>query len=217
MLSHSALTPLHLVFHKLQKRLSILFGVLGDWAAFIGIVLILGLGTSWYMIDVGSPLTTDSHGPWSTWTSAGRADADPYTRAHFARFGTLPLSAEVSLTYIAFTDNDGHRLHSSCDYAVEGREPGTSWWSLTVFDDGGELIANAAQRYSFSSQSIALRPDGTYLVALARDARPGNWLPTGGAGRLALVLTTLDPSAPVLAKPTDEQTPLPVIRQVQCR
>jgi len=216
-LYHSALTPLHLLWHKLNKQLSLLFALLGDWAAFIGIVLILGLGSSWYMIDVGTPLTTEREGPWVSWTSAGRADADPYTRAHFARLGTLPLSAEMTLSYVAYSDSDGRRLHSSCDYLVEGREPGTSWWSLTVFDDRGELIANAAQRYAFTSQSIALRPDGTFIVALARDARPGNWLPTGGAGRLALVFTTLDASTPLLAKPADAQKPLPIIRRVQCR
>ncbi len=85
-----------------------------------------------------------------------------------------------------------------------------------MFDDRGELIANAAQRYAFTSRSIAMRPDGTFLVTLARDARPGNWLPTGGAGRLALVFTTLDPSAPLLANP-QEQRPMPEIRRVQCR
>jgi hypothetical protein len=200
-----------------QKRLSMLLELLGDWAAFIGVVLILGLGTSWYMIDIGTPLTTLRQGPWVSWTSAGRADADPYTRAHFARLGTLQLSAELNLTYVAFTDSDGRRLHSSCDYSVEGREPNASWWSLSVFNDSGELIANPAQRYAFTSQSIALRPDGSFVVALARDARPGNWLPTGGAGRLALVLTTLDSSAPLLATSAVEQKPLPEIRLVQCR
>lgn len=215
--SHSALTPVHVVLHKVQKRISILLGILGDWAAFTGVVLMLGLGTSWYMIDVGTPLTTERQGPWVGWSSAGRADADPYTRAHFARLGTLQLSAEMMLTFVAYTDSEGRRLHSSCDYSIEGREPGTSWWSLTVFDDRGELIANPAQRYAFTSQSIALRPDGSFAVALARDARPGNWLPTGGAGRLALVFTTLDPSAPLLAKPAEDQRPLPEIRRVQCR
>jgi hypothetical protein len=216
-LSHSALTPLHVVLHKTQKRIAILFGVLGDWAAFIGTVLILGLGSSWYMIDIGTPLTTERQGPWVSWTSAGRADADPYTRAHIARFGTLPLSAEMTLTYVANSDSEGRRLHSSCDYSVEGREPGTSWWSLTVFDDRGELIANAADRYDFTSQSIALRPDGTFSVTLARDARPGNWLPTGGAGRLALVFTTLDATTPLLAKSSEGRKPLPEIRRIQCR
>lgn len=217
MLSHSALTPLHVVLHKTQKRIAILFGVLGDWAAFIGTVLILGLGSSWYMIDIGTPLTTERQGPWVSWTSAGRADADPYTRAHIARFGTLQLSAEMTLTYVANSDSEGRRLHSSCDYSVEGREPGTSWWSLTVFDDRGELITNPADRYDFTSQSIALRPDGTFAVTLARDARPGNWLPTGGAGRLALVFTTLDATTPLLTKSSEGHKPLPEIRRIQCR
>jgi hypothetical protein len=216
-LSHSALTPIHVVLHRTQKRLAMFLALLGDWATFVGVVLILGLGTSWYMIDIGTPLTTVRHGPWVGWTSAGRADADPYTRAHFARLGTLQLSAEMTLTYVAFTDSEGRRLHSSCDYSVEGREPATGWWSLSVFDDRGELISNPAQRYAFTSQSIALRPDGTYDVALARDARPGNWLPTGGAGRLALLFTTLDPSTPLLAKPTDDNKPLPEIKRIKCR
>lgn len=217
MLSHSALTPVHVVLHKLQKRIAIVFSILGDWAAFIGAVLILGLGTSWYMIDVGTPLTTVQQGPWVGWTSGGRADADPYTRAHFARLGSLQLSAENLLTYVAHTDSDGRRLHSSCDYSVEGREPGTAWWSITVFNDRGELIANAAQRYAFTSQTISLHPDGTFVVTLARDARPGNWLPTGGAGRLALTLTTIDATAPVLTKAGAAAKPLPLIRRIQCR
>jgi hypothetical protein len=216
-LSHSALIPLHVGLHRLQKRLSILIGILGDWATFIGAVLILGLGTSWYMIDVGTRLTTEKHGPWVGWTSAGRADADPYTRAHFARLGTLQLTTEIALGYLAYTDSDGNRLHSSCDYAVEGREPGDLWWSLTVFNDRGDLIANAAQRYSFTSESIALRPDGTFAVTLAREASPGNWLPTGGAGRLALMFTTFDAAAPMLGKTMEQRRPLPVIRRVQCR
>ena len=217
MLSHSALNPIHVALHRLQMRVSAFFSLLGDWATFIGVVLILGLGTSWYMIDVGTPLTTVREGPWLSWTSAGRPDADPYTRAHFARLGTLQFSAEMMLSYVANTDSEGRRLHSSCDYVVEGSEPGTGWWSLTVFDDRGELIPNPADRYSFTSQTIALRPDGTFSVALAREATPGNWLPTGGAGRLALVFTTLDPTTPLLSQSKDERKPLPQISRIQCR
>jgi hypothetical protein len=215
-LSHSALTPVHLGLHRLQKRLAMLIGLLGDWAAFAGAVLILGLGTSWYMIDVGTPLTTEKHGPWVGWTSAGRADADPYTRAHFARLGTLQLTTDIALTYLAYTDSDGNRLHSSCDYSVEGRDAGEHWWSLTVFNDRGDLIANAAQRHGYTSQTVALRSDGTFAVTLAREATPGNWLPTGGAGRLALMFTTFDAATPMLGK-AEAPKALPVIRRVQCR
>lgn len=216
-LSHSALTPIHVGLHRLQKRLSILIGILGDWAAFIGAVLILGLASSWYMIDVGTTLTTEKHGPWVGWTSAGRADADPYTRAHFARLGTLQLTTEIAITYLAYTDSEGKRLHSSCEYVVEGRDIGNVWWSLTVFNDRGDLISNAAQRYAYTSQSIALRPDGSFAVTLSREASPGNWLPTGGAGRLALMYTTFDAHTSLLGKSATEPKPLPAIRRVQCR
>jgi len=216
-LSHSALTPLHVGLHRLHKRLSLLVGMLGDWAAFVGAVMILGLASSWYMIDVGTRLTSEKHGPWVGWTSAGRADADPYTRAHFARLGTLQLTTEIALTYLAYTDSDGNRLHSSCEYVVEGRDVDSNWWSLTVFNDRGDLIANAAQRYTYTSETIGLRPDGTYAVALSREASPGNWLPTGGAGRLALMFTTFDVRSPLLAKTHAEPMALPQIRRVQCR
>ena len=140
------------------------------------------------MVDAGSPLTTErARALGRPGPSAARADADPYTRAHFARLGMLPLSAEMSPTYVACTDSDGSRLHSSCDYVVEGREPGTSWWSLTVFDDRRPSHRQCRRSATPSpATTIALRPDGTFTVTLARDARPGNWLPTGGAGRLAL-------------------------------
>ncbi len=216
-LSHSALTPVHVGLHRLQKRLSLVLGILGDWAAFIGAVLILGLASSWYMIDVGTRLTTEKHGPWVGWTSAGRADADPYTRAHFARLGTLQLTTEIAITYLAYTDSGGNRLHSSCEYSVEGRDTGNNWWSLTVFNDRGDLIANAAQRYNYTSQSIALRPDGNFAVALSREASPGHWLPTGGAGRLALMYTTFDVHTSMLGKNDTEPKALPLIRRVQCR
>lgn len=216
-LSHSALTPIHVGLHRLHKRLSILIGILGDWAAFIGAVLILGLASSWYMIDVGTTLTTEKHGPWIGWTSAGRADADPYTRAHFARLGTLQLTTEIAITYLAYTDSEGKRLHSSCEYVVEGRDTGNNWWSLTVFNDRGDLIANAAQRHAYTSQSTALRPDGSFAVTLSREASPGNWLPTGGAGRLAMMYTTFDVRTSMLGKADTEPKTLPVIRRVQCR
>jgi len=216
-LSHSSLGPAHLILHKAQKQVAALLNLLGDWAAFIGAVLILGLVSSWYMIDSGTLLTTEREGPWVSWTSAGRADADPYTRAHFARLGSLQITTEIARSYVAYSDSDGGKLHSSCDYVVEGGEPGTSWWSVTVFDDKGELIANPIDRYTFTSQSIAIRPDGTFAVALSREARPGNWLPTGGAGRLALVFTTLDARAPLLTAQEDKENTLPGIRLVKCR
>jgi hypothetical protein len=208
----------NLLVHQMKKRATALFGLVSDWALFLGVVLIGGLGTSWYMIESGSALTTVKAGPWQAWTSAARTDADPYTRAHFARLGTMPMSTEVAEAYIARTDSDGARLHSSCDYAIEGTNLPHEWWSITVFDDSGRLISNPAQRHAFTSTSIALNPNGTYQATLARDARPGNWLPTGGAGRLAVMFTVFDLGLGTSEKDQiDNVKRLPAIRKGTCR
>lgn len=204
--------------HKMKKRFAVAINRAADYAMFIGFVLIAGIGSSWYMVDTGSALTTERVGPWVTWLAAARPDADPYTRAHFARLGTLPMSTEVAQTLIARYDDRGSRLHSSCEYAVKGHDISGSWWSLSVFDDDGRVISNPAERYAFTSDTIALKPGGDYAVTLARDARPGNWLPTGGAGRLSLVLTIVDLGLGSSEREREEEkNPIPSIEQVACR
>ncbi len=191
-----------------------LLSFIGNLGLFVGIALLGGIGTSWYMIEMGSRLTTVRAGPWVSWPAAGTVDADPYTRARTLRHGSLPISGNVARTFEARTDDTGQRLHSSCDYAIEGSAMHDGWWSLTVYDDQGNLIANAAERHSFNSTTIARSADNSFLVSLSRDARPGNWLPTGGAGRLSLVLTLLE-----VADDFDRvaESVLPEIRKVACR
>ena len=91
------------------------------------------------------------------------------------------------------------------------------WWSLTVFDDSGQLIANDAARYAFTRDTAAISPDGSFIVTLGRDARPGNWLPTSGAGRIVLVLTILDPATGLSEDARAERAKLlPTIRRDAC-
>lgn len=203
---------------KIRKRLYAVLSTATDIAIFIAIVLLGGIGSSWYMVSAGSALTTRTSGPWTMWVSEGRTDADPYTRAHFATTGRLVVSTDLAATFVATTDNEGIRLHSSCEYKIQGRDFAASWWTLSVFNAKGGLIPNAAKRYAYTRDTIALRPNGEFVVTLAREARPGNWLPTGGAGRLAVVLTIVEP------EPTDSANidggvdfALPVLEKVGCR
>jgi hypothetical protein len=199
---------------------------LGAWIAhtaniglFVGFALLLGIGSSWYMIEVGTRLTTLRQGPWTMWANAAATEVDPYTRAHFARRGSLPLSRSIAATFEARFDQDGQRLHSSCEYLLEAAPLEASWWSLAVYDAYGLLIPNVADRYSFTSDSYAPNPDGSFYVVLARDARPGNWLPVGGAGRLTLLLTLVEPRSIQAADPSagTKLPQLPVIRRIGCR
>jgi hypothetical protein len=214
--SRITLNALSFALHRLRKRVAMMVAYTTDWALFIGIVLILGLGSSWYMIERGSSLTTVSVGPWVSWTSAGRPDADPYTRANAARLGILPLSTTVSQTYVARVDDDGRALHSSCDYEVEGQEATGFWWSLAVYDAQGQLIPNTLERFAFTSDTVAINSNGSYVVKLSRDANPGNWLPVGGAGKLVLVFTVIDLDTRSISQDDDLDQLAPAIVRKAC-
>ncbi len=196
---------------------------LGVFLRFISLILFVilvigaGVGSSRYMISRGSPLTLDTYGPWTFWREAGSRDIDPYTRAHFARSGKLRIAADSAGVFEARVDDAGAGLHSSCDYLIEGPSTEGLWWSLSVFDRKGRLIPNESGRFSFTSDTVAPNPDGSYIVSLGRDARPGNWLPTSGAGRIVLVFTLLDPATGLSPEERAERYKfLPTIRREDC-
>ena len=161
-------------------------------ALFVSVSLGGGLGSAWYMIEAGSRLSARTFGPWVTWVAAGRPEADPYTRAHVARNGLLPLSSTAELAFKARADSRGVQLSSACDYAVIMDDFDPAWWSIAVYDGYGRLIANAADRHAFNASTAMRGIDGRTVIALARDARPGNWLPTGRSNRIVVVLTVQD-------------------------
>jgi hypothetical protein len=180
---------------------------------FVGLSIVLGIGSALYLVDTGSRLTTQRNGPWVMWSRAGQRDLDPYTRARYAKLGSLPLSTQIAATWEARYDLDGRRLHSSCEYLLEAEPIDATWFNLAVYDDNGLLIPNSAERHSFTSQTIAANPDGSFFIVLAREARPGNWLPVGGAGRITLLITMIEPKPSVV----ESAQQLPSIRRIGCR
>ena len=157
------------------------------------ISLVLGLGTAWYMIDTGSALTTERIGAWSVWFASGDPKADPYTRAYMARSGRLPITSTSAKYYFAATDDGGRALKSECVYLIEGRIINAAWWSLTLYDATGRLVANKAKRHSFSGHEIGTGPNGNYRIAMGPSLQPGNWLPSGEGKSLRLVLRVYRP------------------------
>ena len=178
-----------------------------------------GLGTAWYMVEAGSRLSTRTFGPWTTWTAAGRPDADPYTRAH--TFRNAPAAACLDAgAHLSRQDRQQRRAaalrHANTPSSIEPLDG--AWWSLAAFDARASLIPNSAERHAFNSDTVMREPDGRAVITLARDARPGNWLPIGGGGRITLVLTVQD--AAWRAASVHEggaAKPLPDIRRMICR
>ncbi len=174
----------------------------------------VGYGSAWTMIEHGSRASMRSEGPWMHWTMLGRTDADPYARAHVARKGLLPIASNFETSYRADVDSSGARLSSSCEYSlvIEGAQGG--FWSIAAYSNKGLLVPNAADRYAFNSWTATKELDGRALITLARDARPGNWLPIGGGSQINLVLT--------VANTAEQGTPaqlkrLPEIERHGCR
>ncbi len=186
-------------------------------AVLMPVAVLVGLGTAWYMVQAGTHLSTRTIGPWVAWTGAGRPEAEPYTRANVALNGLLPVSSTSEITFRAKTDNDGSRLTSACDYAVVLEDFEPQWWNLAVFDGNGGLVANPAERYAFSSGGAMREPDGGTLIGVARDARPGNWLPSGRSNRIVLVLTIQDASWAAAIHDRGAPKVMPRIVRTGCR
>jgi hypothetical protein len=206
-----------------QSSISVVRAVLAILLRAIGLILTImlaiavGVWSSRYMVARGSFLSADMYGPWQQWRDIGRESADPYTKAHMITTGKLRIAADSAGIFEARTDSQGARLHSSCNYILSGSNMRGLWWSLAVFDARGSLIANDADRYEFTADTVAPNPNGSFIITLGRDARPGNWLPTSGAGRLVLVFTVLDPATGLSAEERAARNKiLPVITREGC-
>jgi hypothetical protein len=128
----------------------------------------------------------------------------------------LPVGSGDGIAFFARSDDDGRLLDGRCDVTVSGATPPARFWTLTLYDPEGRLIANSLNRYGFTSQEIVRRSDGTFDIAIAPRARAGNWLPTGGIDRYVLIMRFYD--APVaVATRTSREAPMPSIVQGACQ
>src|SRR5690606_12343446 len=93
----------------------------------------LGYGTADYAMQRGVAAITLSNGPWVIWPAEGSPTADPYTRAHFAAGGYLPVAVSEAITYRAETDSDGEPLRQDCEYVVHGTLPPARWWAIAAY------------------------------------------------------------------------------------
>ena len=98
---------------------------------------------------------------------------------------------------------------------VSGVTPPARFWTLTLYDRKGHLVANSLQRYGFTSQEIIRQSDGSIEIRIASRSRSGNRLPTGGIERYALLLRLY--ATPVgVATRTQRDAPMPAIATVGC-
>ena len=129
--------------------------------------------------------------------------------------GELPVGSGDGVAFYASTDDAGQPLDGRCDVLLSGTTPQARFWTLTLYDPEGRLVANSAQRQGFTSQEIIRNADGSFNIMVGPRARPGNWLPTGGVEKYLLVLRLYDTPIGMAAR-TGSEAPMPAITKKAC-
>lgn len=175
----------------------------------------VGLGATWTTSTRGTSFGAITIGAWTAWPRTGAADIDPYARAAVARSGALPIGSGDGVEFVARTDDKGRQLDGRCDVSVSGITPSARFWTLTLYDQRGNLVSNSLQRYGFTSQEIVRAADGTFDIRIAPRSRSGNWLPTGGLDRYLLIVRLYDTPVGVATR-SQRDAPMPSITTVGC-
>lgn len=161
---------------------------------------------------------TIRNGPWTSGKSFGSADASALTRAKVALSGLLALPAKEAMYFTASVDSEGRPLEGRCRYALKGGALEARWWSLTLYDPKGYLVANTRNLYSAGSASILMNesmpPTWVVFVGPDNSADTTNFIPTGGSKNFDLTLRTYHPMGALFATPG--KVALPSITRESC-
>jgi hypothetical protein len=153
-------------------------------------------------------------GAWEMRVSESLVAADPYAQAERARSGVIPLASGEGFTLTARRDSEGRELDGRCVYSIAGATPAARFWSITLFDEKGHLVANAAQRQSFTSTELSRDAKGDFAITVAAEAEPGDWLSAPAHAGFVLLLRLYDTPIGTGVSVTREQ--VPAITRLTC-
>jgi hypothetical protein len=175
----------------------------------------VGLGATWFTLTRGVAFGSLTIGAWTAWPKSGSVDIDPYARANIARTGELPTGMGDGVAFYARSDDAKNSFDGRCTFTISGMTPAARYWTVTLYDPDGKLVANTIDRHSFTSDEIVRGGDGSFAVTVAPLARPGNWLPTGGVDKFVLVLRLYDTPIGV-STGTTKEGPMPAVVRKGC-
>ena len=154
-------------------------------------------------------------GPWSAWPFVGGAQIDPYTSAKATADGTIPLGAAEGLAFEAINDQAGNTLLKECSYEMSGNTSAARMWTLSAYDERGQLVVNDTELVSaVYSGNIVRYTDSSFAVKISDKPSSGNWLPTQGEGNFKLVLRLYD--TPITSNSGVIDPQMPRIKLIGC-
>jgi len=175
----------------------------------------IGLGATWLTLTHGVAFGSMTIGAWTAWPKTGSVNIDPYARATISRTGALPIGVGDGVAFFARTDDAGNVLDGRCTFTVSGMTPAARYWTVTLYDAQGRLVANTIDRHGFTSAEIVRDVGGDFAITVAPRARPGNWLPSGGVEQFVLVWRLYDTPIGV-ASLTTKEGPMPAVARRSC-
>jgi hypothetical protein len=175
----------------------------------------IGLGATWLTLTRGVAFGSLTIGAWTAWPKSGSVDIDPYARATIARTGELPIGAGDGVAFYAHTDDSGNVFDGRCTFVISGITPAARYWTVTLYNAQGRLVANTIDRHGFTSAEIVRDADGRFAISVGPRARPGNWLPSGGIEQFVLVWRLYDTPIGV-ASLTTKEGPMPAVVRKGC-
>ena len=113
------------------------------------------------------------------------------------------------------SDDGKNSFDGRCTFTISGMTPAARYWTITLYDPDGRLVANTIDRHGFTSDEIVRDGDGSFAITVAPLARPGNWLPTGGVDKFVLVLRLYDTPIGV-STGTTKEGPMPAMVRKGC-
>ncbi len=121
----------------------------------LAVAAFVGLGLTYYVAQRGAAFGGLSIDSWTPGRKPGRLDADPYARASIARSGAAAdCAGRRRVVHRARSDDDGKVLDGRCDVVLSGITPAARFWTLTLYNPDGGLVANSTSRYGFTSEEI---------------------------------------------------------------
>ena len=154
----------------------------------------LGLASVYVSVSPDAGFAAISSGAWTTAPRRGAMDADPYARASVSRYADLPITIAEGLSFLARRDDDGASFDARCDYRLVGKPMAARAWTLTLLAADGRPVQTEDARRNYTSHEVLHAEDGAFEIAVAAQARPGNWLAAPQSGSFELMLRLYETS-----------------------
>ncbi|MHA2035165.1 MAG: DUF1214 domain-containing protein [Promethearchaeota archaeon] len=123
----------------------------------------------------------------------GSKEALRIHRARIAKNAGFGMNRDEAIYWFGEIDSKGSRITYKHKYRIEGRDPDTRWWCITVNRDGF-FIPNKYNRYSYSKTDVKNEEEGSWVIKLSSEEQPGNWIPLGDqSGFFRIVLRCYNP------------------------